>query len=170
MNHADAARHIIASNRYLTMATAAGGDPWIAPLAYVVDSDYFFYYYSAVDSRHSQDAARNPTAAVAIFNSTESSDSVDGLQFSATVEEVDPSDLNRVMDLYFKQSFPDPADRARWLRPKEDFLGTSIQRFYRIKPLQIFKIDPASTKVDRRVEVDLAQLKARPAYPKDDVR
>ena len=48
------ARKIIRENRYMTLASGEGETVWIAPLAYAVDADYNFYWYSAIGAIHSQ--------------------------------------------------------------------------------------------------------------------
>lgn len=161
----DEARAIIRNNRYFSLATSNGGQPWVAPIAYSVDEAYNFYYYSAMNSIHSQHIRANPLVAVAIFDSTAPSDTADGLQIAGHVTEVSAERLPQIMDLYFKQSFPDETARARWLRPPEDFVGNATQRFYRFTPTQIFKPDPTSLKVDVRIPVDLDELRRIPAHP-----
>jgi uncharacterized protein YhbP (UPF0306 family) len=156
------ARSIIKANRYLTLACGSDDDIWISPLAYAVEPDYCFLFYSATDSLHARLIRRNSKVAVAIFDSREPSDTADGIQFSATVEEVKTDELARVIDLYFRQSFPNPETRSRWIRPEEDFVDKAIQRFYRIRPVSMFKPDPASPKVDRRIEIDLDKLRSLP--------
>lgn len=163
-NPVDKARDIIRVNRYMSLATSDGTSVWIAPLAYVVDESYTFYWYSAVDARHSQHIRVNPQAAAAIFNSTEPSDIVDGLQIAGTAQEVEEAKLPQIMDLYWKQSFPDEDVRAQWMRPIEDFSGDAIQRFYGFSPTHIYKIDPSSMKVDRRLEIDIMQLCQEPVH------
>lgn len=155
-------RRIILSNRYLTMATTDGKNPWIAPLAYAVEPNYSFIYYSAVDSLHSKHIAKNPIVACAIFDSHASSDDADGIQFSGVVSEVKPQELEVIMKLYFEQSFPDENIRKRWMRPADDFKAKAIQRFYRIKSKEIYTLDLTNPKVDRRVLVDLNELEKVP--------
>lgn len=140
------------------MATSDGITPWVAPLAYVVEPNYSFIYYSAVEARHSQHIKKTPSVACAIFDSRASSDKADGVQFSATVSELLPNELGSAMALYFEQSFPDPNIRQRWIRPTEDFMGASAQRFYRITPKDIFTLDLTSQKIDRRIQVNLEDL------------
>jgi len=160
----DRVRKIISTNRYLTMATAGDRNPWIAPLAYSVEPDYSFVYYSAQDSTHSLHIHQNPTVACAIFDSRASSDDADGIQFSAKVEEVHWNHLPGVILRYFQQSFPLEEIRRRWERPIEEFAGLAIQRFYRIMPMHLYTIDLTVQKVDRRVEIDMNALKSIPLH------
>lgn len=156
------AREIITGNRYLSLATTDKQTPWCSPLAYVVEADYSLIYYSAVNSVHSQNIAQDPFIAAAIFDSHAASDTADGIQLSGIVETVKEPDLKAVMNLYFEKSFPDVAVRIKWLRPVADFMGLAPQRFYRIKPQRMFKLDPNSLKIDRRLEIDLGLLKKLP--------
>ncbi len=159
------ARSIIAGNRYLSLATCGPEGPWVAPIAYVVDGSYRFYWYSAVEARHSRHISESGKAAVAIFDSTLPSDTADGLQMDGTAGEVQSAELAEVMRLYWTQSFPDPDVRARWMRPAPDFQGEAPQRFYWFAPNRVFKPDPTSLKVDRRVEISLDRLRERAAHP-----
>lgn len=147
-------RNVIRDNRYLTMATSDGTSVWIAPLAYMVEPNYTFVYYSSKQALHSQHIAKNPVVACSIYNSSLSSDDVDGIQFAAKVSQVPNSELPTIVPRYFTQSFPLEMIRKRWLRPIDNFRGAKIQRFYRIEPLNMFTIDLESA-VDKRVEVDL---------------
>lgn len=155
--NSEKARKIISANRYMTLATSSGGSPWAAPVAYVTDSEFNFYWYSESQARHSQHIDQSPKVAVAIFDSTAPTDEVDGLQIEGVASEVPEQDLERIMNLYYEKSFPDPEVRKRWQKPKSDFVGGSSQRFYRFTPVKLFKCDLENTLVDRRVEVSLKE-------------
>jgi uncharacterized protein YhbP (UPF0306 family) len=149
---------ILLSQRYLSLGTVGNGQPWVCALAYTVEPDLSFVFYSARDSIHCQNLYKNPGVAGAIFDSSAPSDVADGLQFQGTASEVEESELQAVMNRYFETSFPDPAIRSKWQRPAADFLGAAPQRFYRIRPRELFKLDTTSTIIDRRAEVDMAAL------------
>ncbi|HEX8622803.1 MAG TPA: pyridoxamine 5'-phosphate oxidase family protein [Allosphingosinicella sp.] len=160
MSNESAAANILKSNRYLTLATVGSDGPWASPLAYTIEPDSSLVFYSARDSRHCENISHNPQVSGAVFDSREPSDTADGVQFVGTVEEVSDADLARVMERYFRLSFPDPEVRARWNRPEGDFKGQAPQRYYRIKIDRIYKPDPTSTLVDRRVEIDFNTVHA----------
>lgn len=153
------ARQIIVSNRYLSLATFHGDQVWVAPLAYAVDDNFNFYFYSAVDSLHIQHIKHNPRVAFAIFDSRLSSDEADGIQASGIVGQVEDATLPQVMELYWKQLFPDVQTRDKWMRPPEHFRGSAIQRFFQIQPVEIYKLDTSIIEVDRRVQIDLKALR-----------
>ena len=158
MDHAGAAAKIIRENRYLTLATAGSDGPWAAPLAYTVEG-HDLIFYSATSSRHCQHLNENPSGSISIFNSTEPSSVVDGVQAYVTVSIVGPSDLPAIMERYFINSFPNPEERKAWVRPASDFKGDAPQRFYRMALREINKPDPDSQKIDRRIQVDLERVK-----------
>ena len=149
----------------MSLATGFGGKVWIAPLAYVVDEEYNFYFTSATDSIHCQHIKNNPNVAFSIFNSTLPSDTVDGLQIAAVAGQVESKDLKAVVDLYFNQVFEDPEDRARWSQPIEHYTSNSFpfQRFFQIVPMEVYKIDTSTIEVDRRLEIKLSEIKSEPA-------
>lgn len=155
-------RKVIFENRYLTMATSDGKTVWIAPLAYYVEPDYSFVYFTSKSSRHQKHIEKKSIVACSIYNSSLSSDEVDGIQFTGKVTLVSGAELPTVLAKYFMQSFPIEEVRKKWLRPVSDFKFFSVQRFYRIKPLDMYTIDTTSVKVDKRVEVDLNLLKKEP--------
>jgi len=163
-NPVEKARQIIVSNRYLALATCSGETPWVAALAYAVDKDYIFYFYSAKNSLHIEHIKKNPNVAFTIYNSTLPSDEVDGLQIAGIVTQVKLIDLPRVIRLYYEQTFPDEIIRAKWKQPISAFKDVAIKRFYQIKPIKVYKIDLSTTEVDRRIEISLEELCRYPAY------
>ena len=163
--YVERARDIIRSNIFMTLATSDGASVWIAPIAYVVDNDYNFYWYSATDVRHSEHIQRNPNVAIAIFNSNEPPDIISGLQIAGRAGVVSEADLPHVMEMYFRLIFPDENVRARWIRPIEDFSGNAIQRFYHLTPAEVYMPDPSNKKIDRRMVVNLEELRSQPPHP-----
>lgn len=158
-------RQIIIANRYLCLASCFHETPWAAPLAYVVDAEYNFYFYSAINSLHGEQIKHNPLVAFAIYDSTADSDSVDGLQIAGRAEEISRSALPRITKLYWYQSFMDEAARNRWMRPDDDFHYPAIKRFYQITPTKIYKLDLTKREVDLRIEIPLRELiKIPPHY------
>ena len=68
---ADAARRILAANRYAVLATVdADGRPWVTPVWFAhVDLDRVVWV-SSPDTRHSRALARHPGVALTVFDST----------------------------------------------------------------------------------------------------
>lgn len=156
----ETAARIIVGNRYMTLATARDDEPWASAVAYAWNADLEFVWFSATTAVHSENAAVNPKAVAAIFNSTEPSDTVNGVQTRGSIDIVDGPDLQSVMDHYFAQSFPDRASREKWQRPRESFLGDQPLRFYRLTADELWVLDETFTDFDRRRPVDLKELKA----------
>ncbi len=145
-------RKVILDNRYLTMATCVENSVWISPVAYYVEPNYSFVYFTSKESQHQLYIKKNPMVACSIYNSSLPSDDVDGIQFSAKVSEVKLQELPNVMPKYFEQSFTTEELRKKWYRPITDFQGMAVQRFYRIVPLDMYTVDLESIKVDKRIE------------------
>jgi uncharacterized protein YhbP (UPF0306 family) len=160
----EVARRIITSNRYMTIATGGSNDlnvpgVWVNAVAYAHDDAANLYWYSAVDAVHSVNIYQNPHVAITIFNSTEPSDVVDGLQLACAASEVDPRSLAEIMNLYFMKSFPSEKDRKAWQRPRADFEGDAIRRFFVARIRRCYKIDYDIAEVDRRKVVDIEQVR-----------
>ena len=64
-------RSLIKRNRYLSLATVNGTDPWIAPLEYLSDDDLNLYYFSPEDAAHSHHIGENQAVAVTIYDAVQ---------------------------------------------------------------------------------------------------
>ena len=147
---------IVASNRYLTLATCVENSVWSAPVAYVYSADKNeFYFYSSVNALHSLHIDKNPLVSFCIFDSTKSSNDAEGLQISAKAEIIQSGELEMVSKFYYEQSFPDEKEREKWSRSKEFFLGESAQRFYKLVPIKAFINDVDKNIIDYRREINI---------------
>lgn len=150
-------------NRFLTLATHGSDGVWAAPINYVLGTDASLYFYSAAEARHSHHIGDEATVAGAVFNSTATSEEVDGLQFAATCAPLDGEELEQVSEYYFRVNFSDESEREWWYRPSSDFAPGATWRFYRLSMTEVFVIDLEGfeeTKIDRRVQVDLDDLRS----------
>jgi hypothetical protein len=64
-------RELVKRNRYLSLATTDGTDPWIAPLEYLSDDDLNLYYFSPEGAAHSQHIDERESVAVTIFDAVQ---------------------------------------------------------------------------------------------------
>lgn len=64
-------RELVKRNRYLSLATADGTGPWIAPLEYLSDDELNLYYFSTEDAAHSQHLIDRENVAFAIFDAVQ---------------------------------------------------------------------------------------------------
>ncbi|WP_432476168.1 pyridoxamine 5'-phosphate oxidase family protein [Nocardioides sp. GXQ0305] len=68
--HADAARRILAGNRYVVLATVdAGGEPWVTPVWFAHRDLTTVVWVSSPETRHSQALAATGRVAVTVFDS-----------------------------------------------------------------------------------------------------
>lgn len=85
---------VIDENRYLTISTVNGGEPWIAPVEYIHDDTGSFYFFSTEGSRHARDIEQNEGIAVAIFSAEQpeytpqASTVLNGVQFWANARKL----------------------------------------------------------------------------------
>jgi uncharacterized protein YhbP (UPF0306 family) len=161
MTFAEMAKDIIKSNRFLSLATTNNkGEVWATPLSYSIDADYNFYITTAVDSIHVDHIRDNPYVAFSIFDSTRRVSDIDGMQIKGIMGEVERENLPEVVKQYYLQVFPDADERAEWEAPWEHFTEDEfpVYRFFQIAPIEIHKRDTSTDEVDRRVQIDVAEL------------
>lgn len=156
------AAEIIKSNKFLSLATTnKKGEIWCTPLSYVCDENLNFYFTTAIDSIHVDHIRENPYVAFSVFDSTKRVSDIDGIQVKGIVGEIEKNDLERIVDIYYKHVFPDIEERKLWASPAENFTKDEypIYRFFQIVPIEIYKRDTINIDVDRRIDVDMKQLK-----------
>jgi uncharacterized protein YhbP (UPF0306 family) len=125
----------------MTLATADGANPWVAPVAYVVDRAYDFYWTSRRDARHSRHIERNDVATIAIFDSTAGYGEVDGVQAEGRAETVPDEQVPELWELYLARY---PMYRSY---SSEVVISTSPIGLYRFTPNALYKLDSASEEV-----------------------
>lgn len=97
-DYQDLVETVIEENRYLTLATTDGTDPWAAPVEYIRDEAGTFYFFSTDTSRHAEHIEDNETVAVAIFGpdqpeyAPETSASLNGVQIRAKARRLSEDD------------------------------------------------------------------------------
>jgi len=147
---------IVASNRYLTLATCVENSVWSAPVAYAFSEEAReLYFYSSADALHSQYIDQNPLVSLCIFDSSKPSNEAEGLQISAQAEVIKEAQIEEVIRLYYEQSFSDEHERKQWAKPKEDFLKDAPHRFYKLIPIKAFINDVDENMIDYRKEIDI---------------
>jgi uncharacterized protein YhbP (UPF0306 family) len=67
----DFLKSLIKRNRYLSLATTDGSNPWVAPLEYISDDDLNLYYFSPESAAHSLHIGEHQTVAIAVFDAAQ---------------------------------------------------------------------------------------------------
>jgi hypothetical protein len=134
----DAARAIIAANRYMTLATAdANGTPWASPVWFAPEGERDLLWLSDPDARHSRNLATRPRLAIVIFDSRVEPDDAAALYLSAvaeqTVDGIDTYSAHSVSQGMRPYTLADVTGAARWrlyrARVQDRWLlGPSTQR------------------------------------------
>ena len=169
MNHITKTRQIIDDNLYMTIAVASKmGEPWIANIYFACDDKYNFYWYSPVNSQHSELIRANSQIAISIFNSMAIGPAVDAVYLKATAEEVsDRTELLKGLTIYgmkmLKTGFAKTQVQVtNFIKQYQDFQGISKIRLYKATPIKIWKLGQSKVFndkfVDSRIEIDLADL------------
>jgi uncharacterized protein YhbP (UPF0306 family) len=154
LDEKDFAKKLIVDNKYMVVATSnPESKPWAAPVLYVYDESYAFYFLSAIDSLHAKNILGNPQVCLSIFNSEQPIGKSDGIQIEALAHVVDKTAIEGVINIYCRKLFPEsnvpPLKRYR----PEDYLEPSEFRFFVVKPTKVYVTDG----LERRVEVDLSE-------------
>jgi len=156
MNPTKIALKIIRDNIYLSLATSDGKACWIAPLYYVVDKEYNFYFVSGKSSLHAKQIKKNPYIAVSIFDSREVPEKVNGVQMDGLASQVGIKELPKVIKLiYSKKESELLKERFEDYLDPRSYLKLSRFRIYKIRPLHFYILDPSITKEDKRIEVKI---------------
>ncbi len=135
----------------MTIATTSGRNPWVTPVFFAYDGKGDFYWGSPKDALHSNNIAKNPNVAITIFNSTEPSETVDGLYVKAKAKQARGKELLKGIALLAKKGL------EKNMVLKTDFLGRSPLRVYSAHATQMWLLGEEKfyhgQYVDGRVEV-----------------
>jgi uncharacterized protein YhbP (UPF0306 family) len=96
-----ASKAIIASNIYMTVATAdTSGKPWISPVFFAYDEAYNLYWVSSKNALHSTNLATRPQLAIVIYDSTRPEGEGDGVYFDCEAMALEAeADIVKAMEL-----------------------------------------------------------------------
>lgn len=162
---AEKAKRIVESNIYMTIATAStDAMPWITPVLCAYDSNYNFFWVSALDAVHSKLIQENDRVAIAIFDSHAIPGAVDGIYIIARAHELMDAELEHGCDVFYTRRYPDPEIRKDKGRHPKDFQGQSPRRMYAAVPERVFVLEPGGHPIytgliDTRIEVDLKDMR-----------
>ncbi|RUR73921.1 hypothetical protein PCC6912_54620 [Chlorogloeopsis fritschii PCC 6912] len=154
------ASRIIANNIYCTLSTCcADGSPWVSPLFFAYDDNLNIYWSSAIVSKHSQNIYNNGRVAIAIFNSSVSEGTPEGLYLYGTASELKREETEKVMKLLVNRA------RRQVNRTIADYLDDSPRRIYQFQPQEVWvsgdrlPIDNSNVLVDTKTQVNLLELR-----------
>ncbi|WP_052845159.1 pyridoxamine 5'-phosphate oxidase family protein [Streptomyces sp. NRRL S-31] len=155
--------HLLNTARYLNLATARDGLPWVATLEYAWFTDpLHFVFGSSTGSRHSGDLRAEPRVSGSLFVTAGAAGvavaSVDGAQFTGRCAEIGPELLDAYYAPFYETVFPDARQRAEWRLPPERLRGSAPHRLYRVDVERWWLIDTRhweEDRIDRRVELPL---------------
>jgi pyridoxine/pyridoxamine 5'-phosphate oxidase len=98
---AAAARTIIDSNRYMTLATAdERGVPWASPVWFAPAGYRELFWVSAPEARHSRNLAARPQAGIVIFDSSVPVGEAQAVYMSAVAEQLTGSEVEEGLAIF----------------------------------------------------------------------
>jgi nitroimidazol reductase NimA-like FMN-containing flavoprotein (pyridoxamine 5'-phosphate oxidase superfamily) len=149
MSATNAARELIDTNRYMTLATADDdGRPWASPV-WFAHSDYReLFWVSKPEARHSRNLAERPEVGIVIFDSSVPVGGAQAVYLEATAKELtDADELHRAIETFSRRSIAQGAEE--WT--SDDVTGSAKLRLYRAISSAQFVLDDE----DRRRAVEL---------------
>lgn len=136
------ALELIHEQSTMALATAHGGEAWVAPVYYVY-FDKGFWFFSAPDSRHIREALEGGVASAAVYPFVDSWREIRGVQMSGRVLKARPGlgavkAVRAYVNRYpFTREFFDPGQEL----DLEGFGKRFRVRFYRFEPDLVYYMD-----------------------------
>jgi uncharacterized protein YhbP (UPF0306 family) len=121
-------RNLVRRNRYLTLATTDGEDPWITPLEYLSDDKLNLYYFSPENADHSRHLTVRANVAFTIFDAVQPEYEpaplmrIAGIQATATAQKLDAPFPALVVDQIEAWKLPMPPYAVYQIIPKRWFI------------------------------------------------
>jgi pyridoxine/pyridoxamine 5'-phosphate oxidase len=145
---AAAAKAIVDSNRYMTLATAdESGAPWASPV-WFASADYRgFFWVSAPGARHSRNLAARPQVGIVIFDSQVPGGTGQAVYMSATAEEVAGAGIDEGIEVFSRRS--EAQGLPVWT--SDQVRSPARHRLYRAVPSEHFVLGPR----DERIPINM---------------
>jgi pyridoxine/pyridoxamine 5'-phosphate oxidase len=146
---AAAAKRIIESNVYMTLATAdRDGRPWASPVWFAHEDFTRFVWVSKPAARHSRNLAARPQAGIVIFDSTVGKGASEAVYVEAEAGQVDEAEEERCIGIFTRRS--EALGWPSWT--VEDVRPPASLQLYRATASAQFVLGAN----DERIAVDLA--------------
>lgn len=130
---------ILSAVRYATISTKDDtGKVRAAPVWYVFDEQQMLYWWSPINSRHSQNIVRDSEVYITIFNSTAPEGEGSGLYIRSKAEQVPNELLDEVITRYNSTT-------TKFKLSRENTTGNAPTRLYRAIPTTIQINDATET-------------------------
>ena len=116
---------------HMSLATCAGGKPWVCEVHFAYDDDLNFYFRSLTSRRHSQEINANPNVAGTIVTQHQLADKPRGIYFEGTAEMLDTDAERASVIKYFKRIDADEAAVEEAKNPAgHQFYKITVSKFY----------------------------------------
>jgi len=156
-NDNELGRNIVNSNRYMSLATCHYNDVWIAPVSYVTDENYNFYFVSHARSKHVIHTILNSDVAMSIFDSTQTEGEGNGVQIKGIASQLSTSKYKDVIPLFFEKiGIVDDIEDLIQMKIEEYKLNDRV--IIQVKPTEVYIQEKEyfeKHKVDKRIKIKL---------------
>jgi nitroimidazol reductase NimA-like FMN-containing flavoprotein (pyridoxamine 5'-phosphate oxidase superfamily) len=141
MSHDDLTAHaqdLIDKNRYMTLGTVdLDGRPWTSPVYFAAAGLQEYYWTSTTDAEHSRNLNDRPQVSLVVFDSTVPAYHGRAVYVAGEAQELAGADIDRGLEVY-----PGPNDRGGARLTREDVVGPSPYRLYRVTASDVWVLCP----------------------------
>lgn len=142
---ADEARRLVASNAYMTLATADGaGRPWATPVWFASRDCTDFVWVSRPGARHSTNIAGRSTVGIVLFDSTVAVGGAAAMYVEAEAEEVGPADRAAALAVFNARA----QEQGIGLWDDPAVTGEAQFRLYRARASRVYVLDEHDGRVE----------------------
>lgn len=137
------AARIIRDARYLSIATTApDSSPWAAQLQYAwFTHPLRLVVGSGTTARHTRHILSTGVAAATVSTLPGSAHGLDGLQMIGASRALSGTELAPVVDGFYQQMFPDPAEARNHALPLTQLDADGPQRLLELRPRELWILD-----------------------------
>ncbi|MFD6698223.1 MULTISPECIES: pyridoxamine 5'-phosphate oxidase family protein [unclassified Microbacterium] len=149
---AQSLREILGAGRLLSLSTVTRhGEAHINTAFFTFSDDFTLYLLSPPSTEHARNAAANPSAAIAVFDSHQTHATRRGAQLFGRLDEIQPEEAESALAC-FRDRFPDVAEPGQ---AYGDFARARGVALYAFRPTRAKLFDEALLITDGYVEVAL---------------
>jgi len=141
----------LSAHTVINLATIGESGPWSSAVFYVFENGRF-YFLSAAHTRHCRNLAADSRVAATIQKEVENWQEIKGMQLEGHAYQIEPAEVNAVIDLYAKR-FPVTGPDA----PVEIARALDKISWYQLEPTRLLFIDNERG-LGHRDEIDPANL------------
>jgi nitroimidazol reductase NimA-like FMN-containing flavoprotein (pyridoxamine 5'-phosphate oxidase superfamily) len=156
------ALEVLASCKYLVLATSTDSRPWATPLMFAFRYPSA-YWVGALDSDHSRNIEQSAAVAATVFDTRPVPGQAQALYLRGHAARLTGDDLIEGCDAFYSARYPDPDERRVKGREPIDFVEPSPRGMWRMEVTEASLLDPRKhpqygSLIDHRVVIPVDHL------------